>query len=72
VVKTGSSFGAGTDSTIFVEFIGDQGHTPRITLNSEVSHEKKADLFEKGSTDTFNVQSVNIGKVHLFSKLNKI
>jgi len=58
--------GAGTDSNIFVELIGDHGQTPRISLNSEVSHEKKADLFEKGSTDTFDVQSVNIGKVHLF------
>jgi len=55
--------GAGTDSNIFVELIGEHGHTPRLFLNHEVSHDKKGDLFEKGRTDTFEVQSIDIGKV---------
>ena len=62
-IKTGDSFGAGTDSNIFVELIGDKGVTPRLNLNKDVSLNKTDDLFEKDKTDIFEVLSNNVGKL---------
>ena len=46
-----------------MELVGTSGTTKMIALNTAVSLDKKGDLFEKGKTDIFEIEAVNIGKV---------
>ncbi|KAG9355040.1 hypothetical protein JZ751_001753, partial [Albula glossodonta] len=59
-VVTGMVSGSGTDATVFLCLIGDQGDTgDRILLNCKNNVNK----FEKGNMDEFMIEAVYLGKV---------
>ncbi len=61
--KTGNSQEASTDSNVFLEIFGANAKTGKLSLNNSVSLDKNENLFEKGKTNIFEVESVNVGKV---------
>ncbi len=52
----------GTDSKICIDLFGTKGQA-LVSLNTETSLDKEKDIFEKGKTDVFEVETTNIGKV---------
>ncbi|XP_036382736.1 lipoxygenase homology domain-containing protein 1-like [Megalops cyprinoides] len=59
-VYTGKFNGSGTDATVFICLIGDQGDTgDRILMNCKNNVNK----FEKGNIDEFMVEAVSLGKI---------
>ncbi|KAL5006870.1 hypothetical protein ScPMuIL_015676 [Solemya velum] len=57
-VTTGKVWGAGTDANVYVILYGDQDNTGQMFLKSSKTHTNK---FEKGKTDVFDLEAVNIG-----------
>lgn len=49
--------GAGTDAQVYIELVGKLGHSRRVTLQS-----KRKD-FERGNTDTFNIECEDVGEL---------
>jgi hypothetical protein len=64
-VVTGSESGSGTNSSVFITLIGQNGESNEFVLNRSIEHADTNNLFETNQTDTFNVVSnINIGKLH--------
>lgn len=61
-VKTGDVRGAGTDANVFVQIYGEKGDTGKLQLRSAENTKNK---FERGRTDQFVLEAVDIGKVGL-------
>ena len=59
-VKTGDVRGAGTDANVFVQIFGAKGDTGKLQLRSAENTKNK---FERGRTDQFVLEAVDIGKV---------
>ena len=59
-IKTGDIPLAGTDANVFFQLIGDEGETEKIQLRQGGKAEKR---FERGRTDKFIVETVDVGKV---------
>ena len=59
-VKTGDVRGAGTDANVFIQLFGDKGDTGKQQLRNAENSKNK---FERGKTDKFNIEAVDIGKV---------
>lgn len=59
-VKTGDVRGAGTDANVFVQIFGAEGDTGKLQLRSAENTKNK---FERGRTDQFVLEAVDIGKV---------
>lgn len=57
-VTTSNLRGAGTDASVYLEIVGDDGRTLRKTLDSP-GH----DPFERGNTDSFRILGRNVGKM---------
>ena len=67
-VKTGDVRGAGTDANVFVQIFGAKGDTGKLQLRSAENTKNK---FERGRTDQFVLEAVDIGKVG-YLKLSSI
>jgi len=65
-VRTGDMIGAGTDANVYVILYGDQGDTGKLNLKQAINTKNK---FERGRTDQFKLEAVDIGKVSLFKWL---
>lgn len=63
LVKTGNKLAAGTDSNVTLIIYGSKGTSPPIALNSSISTNAKANLFEKGNLDEFEIELNDLGKV---------
>lgn len=59
-VKTGNVQGAGTDANVFVQLVGEHGETGKVQLRMAENTKNK---FERGRTDKFKVEAIDIGKV---------
>ena len=55
--------GSGTDGNVYIQLFGERGNTAKIQLRQAGDTRNK---FEKGRTYKFTVDTVDIGKVHLF------
>lgn len=58
---------AGTDSNVTLSIYGDRSALQSILLDSKISpslNNKKSNLFEKGSTDVFELEGNDVGKVY--------
>eukprot|EP01043_Picozoa_sp_COSAG02_P076778 COSAG02_NODE_16481_length_1080_cov_1.027523_1_plen_294_part_01 len=61
-LRTGEHDDAGTDASIFIQLIGDQGHSPRIPL--QLSEEDlRTGGISPGSTNVFTVAAPKVGKL---------
>uniref|UniRef100_A0A3Q2DDY8 Lipoxygenase homology PLAT domains 1b n=1 Tax=Cyprinodon variegatus TaxID=28743 RepID=A0A3Q2DDY8_CYPVA len=60
-VCTGNVGGSGTDASIFINLIGDQGDTGERQL---INCKNNVNKFEKGNMDEFIIEAVTIGRVH--------
>ena len=58
ITITGDRMGAGTDANVFVTLYGNRGRTDKIPLRS-----KTVDTFERGQSDVFVVDGVNVGQM---------
>jgi hypothetical protein len=56
-VKTGDVRGAGTDANVFVKLFGESGETEDKKLESSGNN------FERGNTDTFSFEALDLGEV---------
>jgi hypothetical protein len=61
-VKTASVKGAGTDSDVFIKLFGVKDQKQVVSEN--LSLESGQDDFERGKTDTFKVQTKDLGELH--------
>ena len=59
-VKTGDVRSAGTDANVFLKIFGSKGDTDSLKLRSSESSSNK---FERGRTDVFKLETMDIGKV---------
>uniref|UniRef100_A0A3Q3VVE1 PLAT domain-containing protein n=1 Tax=Mola mola TaxID=94237 RepID=A0A3Q3VVE1_MOLML len=59
-IKTGSVNGASSDSKVFVKLYGEKGNTNKITLS--VSDNDLRNYFETGRTDSFTIETFDIGQ----------
>ncbi|KAM6985878.1 lipoxygenase homology domain-containing protein 1 [Aplochiton taeniatus] len=59
-VMTGDVYGAGTDANVFLTIYGDLGDTGERKLRKSENNTNK---FERGSTDKFSVEAVDLGQV---------
>ena len=59
-VRTGDVRGAGSDANVFVQIYGEKGDTGKLQLRSAENTKNK---FERGRTDQFVLEAVDIGKV---------
>ena len=59
--KTGDMQYAGTDANVTLQLFGDKGQTEKIMLRQESG--KTLERFDRGRTDRFNVQTMDVGKV---------
>ncbi|XP_027888486.1 lipoxygenase homology domain-containing protein 1 [Xiphophorus couchianus] len=59
-VCTGDVSGSGTDASIFINLIGDQGDTGERQL---INCKNNVNKFEKGNMDEFIVEAVTIGRI---------
>jgi hypothetical protein len=57
---TGNKLGAGTDSHVFVNIMGDKGETGKLELDQSTTN---SNAFEKGKSDTFIVEAKNVGEI---------
>ena len=72
-IKTGSVNGASSDSKVFVKLYGEKGNTNKITLS--VSDNDLRNYFETGRTDSFTIETFDIGQASspdLFLTLNRV
>lgn len=65
-VRTGDVIGAGTDANVYVLIKGDKGDTGILNLKRANNTKNK---FERGRTDQFTLEAVDIGKVGLVKVL---
>lgn len=63
--KTGDMPYAGTDANVTLQLFGDKGQTEKIMLRQESG--KTLKRFDRGRTDRFTVQTMDVGKVSLYS-----
>jgi hypothetical protein len=56
-VKTGDIRGAGTDANVFLQLFGEHGDTGEQKLESSGNN------FERGHTDTFGLEAVDLGEI---------
>ena len=54
--------GAGTDASVFVDFSGELGSSPRCNL---LASDSATDSFGRGQTDTFSLQLPELGVLQL-------
>ena len=59
-MKTGDIRGAGTDANVYIILIGDNGDTGKLMLRQAENTKNK---FERGRTDMFTIEAMDIGKV---------
>ena len=59
-VTTSNKFSAGTDSRVFIKLYGENGSTDKITLKKSKNNKNP---FEKGKTDTFELDLPNLGRL---------
>ena len=59
--KTGDMPYAGTDANVTLQLFGDKGQTEKIMLRQESG--KTLKRFDRGRTDRFTVQTMDVGKV---------
>jgi hypothetical protein len=59
-VKTGDVSHAGTDANVFLKIFGDKGDTGQMPLRNS---DNTKNMFEKGRTDMFKLETADIGKV---------
>ena len=59
--KTGDMPYAGTDANVTLQLFGDKGQTEKIMLRQELG--KTLKRFDRGRTDRFTVQTMDVGKV---------
>lgn len=59
--KTGDMQYAGTDANVTLQLFGDKGQTEKIMLRQESG--KTLKRFDRGRTDRFTVQTMDVGKV---------
>jgi len=59
--KTGDMPHAGTDANVTLQLFGDKGQTEKIMLRQESG--KTLKRFDRGRTDRFTVQTMDVGKV---------
>jgi hypothetical protein len=57
LVKTGDIRGAGTDANVFLQLFGEHGDTGERKLESGGNN------FERGHTDTFGIEAVDLGEI---------
>lgn len=62
-IKTGTDFGAGTDSKVTVRLIGTKGTTGDLTLDEKNASKKSKNYFERGNLDEFAFQAADVGQV---------
>eukprot|EP01091_Cochliopodium_minus_P013222 TRINITY_DN4207_c0_g1_i1.p1 TRINITY_DN4207_c0_g1~~TRINITY_DN4207_c0_g1_i1.p1 ORF type:complete len:135 (+),score=46.21 TRINITY_DN4207_c0_g1_i1:47-451(+) len=60
-VKTGDCRGAGTDANVFIQLFGEAGKTGVHKLDSS------GNCFERGQTDEFSIECVDIGEIKRIS-----
>ena len=58
--ETGDVPFAGTDATVFLQMFGTKGSTDKIEFPQD---DNKGTRFEKGRTDKFAVETIDIGEV---------
>lgn len=61
-VKTGDERAAGTDANVYVKLFGEDGDSGMIPLKQSENTKNK---FERGRTDKFTLEAVDIGKVRM-------
>ncbi|KAL2092882.1 hypothetical protein ACEWY4_012680 [Coilia grayii] len=59
-VRTGDTYGAGTDANVFLTIYGDLGDTGERKLRKSESNKNK---FERGAVDKFTIEAVDLGQV---------
>ena len=62
IVVTGDERGAGTDANVYITIYGTNGDTGKRELK-----QKFRDLFERGRTDKFQVEAIDLGKLELWT-----
>jgi len=63
IVHTGNVSGAGTDSSIHLNIIGDKGSTGDLHLNGDRNNGSNWNKFERENTDIFHIYSVDLGSI---------
>jgi hypothetical protein len=63
IVKTGNETAAGTDSIVKLIVYGLKANTGEIVLDKSKCKSQNKNLFEKGQTDEFEIESTDVGKV---------
>ncbi|KAL6113992.1 loxhd1 [Pungitius sinensis] len=59
-VRTGDTYGAGTDANVFLTIYGDLGDTGERKLAKSQNNKNK---FERGEVDKFTIEAVDLGQV---------
>ena len=59
-IRTGDISNAGTDANVYFQLVGEEGETEKVQLRQGGKAEKR---FERGRTDKFIVETVDVGKV---------
>ena len=59
-VRTGDVRGAGTDANVFIRIFGETGDTGKLQLRLA---DNTKDKWERGRTDMFTLEAMDIGKV---------
>ena len=59
-MRTGDIRGAGTDANVFVRIFGETGDTGKLQLRQA---DNTKDKWERGRTDMFTLEAMDIGKV---------
>lgn len=62
---TGTVSGSGTDASVFLNLIGDQGDTGDRDL---INCKNNVNKFEKGSVGVFSTHCFSINNVHIFEQ----
>ena len=67
-VKTGDIRGAGTDANVFIRIFGEVGDTGKLQLRQA---DNTKDKWERGRTDMFTLEAMDIGKVRKSGNFGK-
>lgn len=59
-VKTGDVRGASTNANVYIMLFGENGDTGKLMLRES---ENTKDKWERGRTDAFTLEAIDIGKV---------
>lgn len=65
-VKTGDVRGAGTDANVYIILFGEHNDTGKLKLRQAENTKNK---FERGRSDLFTIEAVDIGRVWLYDYL---